>query len=180
MNEDTKKIDANVGTIEDTTEVPVVQAMPRCTGAAAMTLEELIATLAPEDIIAMELCNVARMASAMVADVFPDATIDTQTLKLAEECDEMYQGVDTLAGLVDVAIVALQLIYDYKSMIGLCTLRGALQERTLQTEEDWKEFLSACHDKISTNYMRNALKFWAQDPSSVSVPVYERSLDYAE
>ena len=177
MNEDTKKIDAYVGTIEDTTEVPATH---HCTGAAAMTSEELISTLAPEDTIAMELCNVARMASAMVADVFPDATIDTQTLKLAEECDEMYFSGDTLAGLVDVAIISLQLIYDYKSMIGLCALRGALQECTFRIEEDWKEFLSACLDKISTNYMRNALSFWAQDSSAISVPVYERSPDYAE
>lgn len=177
MNEDTKKIDAYVGTIEDTTEVPATH---HCTGAAAMTSEELIATLIPDCIIASELCNVAREASAMVAAVFPNATIDTQTLKLAEECDEMYFAGDTFGGLVDVAIVSLQLIYDYKSMIGLCVLRDALQECAMQYEEDWKEFLSACRNKIVMNYARKALSFWAQDSSAISVPVYERSPNYAE
>lgn len=171
MNEDTRKA------FDDSTTGVDVHSL---TGAAAMTAEELIATLAPDDVIAMELCNVARMASAMVAEVFPDTTIATQTLKLAEECDEMYYDGDTLAGLVDVAIVSLQLIYFYKSAVGLCTLRGALQERTIKTEEDWKEFLSACRDKIAMNYGRNALNFWAQAPSHIIVPVYERNPDYAK
>lgn len=132
------------------------------TGAAALTAEELIATLAPDDTIASELCDVARAASAMVDELFHDADISTQTLKLAEECDEMYFAGDTIDGLVDVAIVSLQLIYDYKSMIGFCTLRGALQEITLQTEDDWEEFLEACYFKISTNYIRHAMGFWKE------------------
>ena len=144
------------------------------TGAAALTAEELISTLAPDDIIASELCNIAQAASAMVDEIFHNADIDTQTLKLAEECDEMYFAGDTMAGLVDVAIISLQLIYDYKSMIGLCTLRGALQERTMRTEEDWKEFLSACHSKISMNYMRNALGFW-KEVSEMRVTTYRRN-----
>lgn len=144
------------------------------TGAAAYTVEELISTLAPDDVIASELCSVARAASAMVNDIFRYADIDTQTLKLAEECDEMYFSGDTMAGLVDVAIVSLQLIYDYKSMLGLCTLRGALQETTLHTEEDWKEFLDACHSKISMNYIRNNLGFW-QEVSGIRVTTYRRN-----
>lgn len=132
------------------------------TGAAALTAEELISTLAPDDAVASELCNVARAASAMVDELFHDADISTQTLKLAEECDEMYFAGDTIDGLVDVAIVSLQLIYDYKSMIGFCTLRGALQEITLQTEDDWEEFLAACYFKISTNYIRHAMGFWKE------------------
>lgn len=144
------------------------------TGAVAYTVEELISTLAPDDIIASELCSVARAASAMVADVFPYADIDTQTLKLAEECDEMYFSGDTMAGLVDVAIVSLQLIYDYKSMIGLCTLRGALQESVIRTEEDWKEFIDACRSKISMNYVRNDLGFW-REVSEIRVTTYERN-----
>ena len=141
------------------------------------TAEELISTLAPDyDNIASELCNVARAASAMVDENFHDADIDTQTLKLAEECDELYASDDTMAmaGLVDVALVSLQLIYDYKSMIGLCTLRGALQEFPLQTEEAWKEFLAACHSKISVNYMRKAMGFWDK-ASSIRVTTYGRS-----
>lgn len=144
------------------------------TGAAAYTVEELISTLAPDDTIASELCNVAHAASAMVADIFPYADIDTQTLKLAEECDEMYFSGDTMAGLVDIAIVSLQLIYDYKSMLGLCTLRGALQESVIRTEEDWKEFLDACHSKISMNYIRNDLGFW-NEISETRVTTYERN-----
>ena len=144
------------------------------TGAAAYTVEELISTLAPDDTIAPELCSVARAASAMVNDIFPYADIDTQTLKLAEECDEMYFSGDTMAGLVDVAIVSLQLIYDYKSMLGLCTLRGALQESVIRTEEDWKEFLDACRSKISMNYIRNDLGFW-KEISETRVTTYERN-----
>ena len=144
------------------------------TGAAALTAEELISTLAPDDTIASELCNIAQAASAMVDEIFHDADIDTQTLKLAEECDEMYFAGDTMAGLVDVAIISLQLIYDYKSMIGLCALRGALQEITMRTEEDWKEFIDACHSKISMNYMRNALGFW-QKPFDLRVTTYGRN-----
>ena len=144
------------------------------TGAAAYTVEELISTLAPDDTIASELCSVARAASAMVADIFTYADIDTQTLKLAEECDEMYFSGDTMAGLVDVAIVSLQLIYDYKSMLGLCTLRGALQESVIRTEEDWKEFIDACRSKISMNYIRNDLGFW-REVSETHVTTYERN-----
>lgn len=111
----------------------------------------------------------------MVDELFHDADISTQTLKLAEECDEMYFVGDTMTGLVDVAIVSLQLIYDYKSMIGLCTLRGALQEATLQTEDDWKEFLSACYSKISMNYMRHAMGYW-KEVSEERVTMYNRDL----
>lgn len=139
-----------------------------------MTVEELIATLAPTDTIASELCSVARDASAMVDKIFPFADICTQTLKLAEECDEMFEGYDLRDGLVDVAIISLQLIYDYKSMVGLCTLRGALQECPLRSEEEWEEFLSVCRDKISMNYMRNALGFW-NDVSGIRVAIYERN-----
>lgn len=172
MNEDTKRV-VDVSA----TGVDVISD----TGAAAMLPEELIMTLgAPTEELDGELCNVARMASAMVQDLFPEATLDTQVLKLAEECDEMYFGGNTRAGLVDVAIVALQILYDYKCMVGLCILRAALQEVSMHTEDDWKEFLSACHDKIGTSYMRNALKFWKSDASSLSVPVYRRSSDYAE
>ena len=144
------------------------------TGAAALTAEELISTLAPDELIASELCAVARAASAMIDEVFPGADINTQTLKLAEECDEMYFEGDTIDGLVDVAIVSLQLIYDYKSMIGFCTLRGALQEITLQTEDDWEEFLSACYFKISTNYKRHAMGFW-KEGTEERVTMYERT-----
>ena len=144
------------------------------TGAAALTSEELIATLAPDDTIASELCNIARAASDMVDEIFPGADIDTQTLKLAEECDEMYFAGDTMAGLVDVAIVSLQLIYDYKSMIGLCTLRGALQESVIRTEEDWKEFIDACRAKISMNYARHALGFW-REITEIRVTTYKRN-----
>lgn len=144
------------------------------TGAAALTAEELISTLAPDDTIASELCNVARAASAMVDEVFHDADIDTQLLKLAEECDEMYFSGCTYCGLVDVAIISLQLIYDYKCMIGLCTLRGALQESVIRTEDDWKEFLDACHCKIKMNYARKAMNFW-EKARVIPVPVYDRS-----
>lgn len=138
------------------------------------TTEELISSLAPTDTIASELCSVARDASAMVDKIFPHADIDTQTLKLEEECDEMYLSGDIRAGLVDVAIVSLQLIYDYKSMLGLCTLRGALQESVIRTEEDWKEFLDACRSKISMNYIRNDLGFW-KEISETRVTTYERN-----
>ena len=144
------------------------------TGAAALTAEELIATLAPDDTIAEELCDIARAASAMVDEIFHYADIDTQTLKLAEECDEMYFAGDTMAGLVDVAIISLQLIYDYKSMIGLCALRGALQESVIRTEEDWKELIDACRSKISMNYARHALGFW-QEVSEMRVTTYRRN-----
>lgn len=140
------------------------------------TAEELISSLAPDANIASELCNVARAASAMVDEIFHDADYNTQTLKLAEECDELYASdAKAMTGLVDVTIVSLQLIYDYKSMIGLCTLRGALQEFPLQTEEAWKEFLSACYSKISTNYMRNALGFW-KEVTEERVTTYNRNL----
>lgn len=140
------------------------------------TAEELISSLTLDANIGSELCNVARAASAMVDEIFHDANINTQTLKLAEECDELYApDAKAIDGLVDVAIVSLQLIYDYKSMIGLCTLRGALQEFPLQTEEAWKEFLSACHSKISTNYMRNALGFW-KEVTEERVTTYNRNL----
>lgn len=139
------------------------------------TAEELISSLTLDANISSELCNVARAASAMVDEIFHDADINTQTLKLAEECDELYaHDAKAMDGLVDVAIVSLQLIYDYKSMIGLCALRGALQEFPLQTEEAWKEFLSACHFKISTNYMRNALGYW-REASDIRVTTYGRN-----
>lgn len=139
------------------------------------TAEELISSLTLDADIGSELCNVARAASAMVDEIFHYADIDTQTLKLAEECDELYASdAKATEGLVDVAIVSLQLIYDYKSMIGLCALRGALQKFPLQTEEAWKEFLSACHSKIALNYARNALGYW-QEPSDLRVTTYGRN-----
>jgi hypothetical protein len=144
------------------------------TGAAALTAEELISTLAPDDAIAEGLCEIARAASTMVDEVFPGADIDTQLLKLAEECDEMYFSGCTYSGLVDIAIVSLQLLYDYKCMIGLCTLRGALQESVIRTEEDWKDFIDACYCKIKMNYTRKAKGFW-EEARTIPVPMYGRS-----
>lgn len=142
---------------------------------STMSVDDIIGTLgAPTKALDSELCAIAREASAMVAWAFPDADINTQTLKLEEECAEMFECYDLRDGLVDVAIVALQLIYDYKSMLALCALRGALFECPLQTEEAWKEFLSVCHTKIGLNYVRKSMGFWSE-PSHIAIPTYARN-----
>ena len=116
----------------------------------------------------LKFLNKAAEIARWNKETFPDATVDGQILKLAEEFEEMRDEIEagefSMSEKADCFIVAAALKERFNNALGRFVLDYLIEEMTDESEAIAAEYFEAIEKKMEINKRRAAEKRWKKMP----------------